>query len=134
MKRREEAKALKKQKEKEKIEQQKRDGTYLTKAQREEKQRNEMKLQQMIAAGVKVSGPDSGEKKKVVYDGKKKGGRRNPEEVKVCLYVSTSGNWPPLLTFSGGRREGTCRSRQTSKTGSRTSGCRGFCKGPKTGR
>ena len=37
---------MKKQKEKEKIEQQKRDGTYLTKAQREEKLRNEMKLKQ----------------------------------------------------------------------------------------
>lgn len=87
-KRREEAKVLKKQKEKEKIEQQKKDGTYLTKAQREDKQRNEMKLKQMIAAGVKVGGPDSGEKKKVVYDNKKKkGGRKNPEEIKVCACV-----------------------------------------------
>jgi translation initiation factor 5B len=83
-KRKEEAKALKKQKEKEKIEQQKRDGTYLTKAQREEKLRNEMKLKQMMAAGVKVGGLDGGEKKKPTYDKKKKGGRKNPEEIKVC--------------------------------------------------
>ncbi|KAI9054600.1 hypothetical protein LZ554_001753 [Drepanopeziza brunnea f. sp. 'monogermtubi'] len=82
-KRREEAKALKKQREKERIEQQKKDGTYLTKAQREEKLRNEMKLKQMIAAGVKVGGPDGGEKKKAVYDKRKKGGRKNPEEAKL---------------------------------------------------
>ncbi|KAK0102890.1 hypothetical protein ONS95_000915 [Cadophora gregata] len=82
-KRKEEAKALKKQKEKERIEQQKKDGTYLTKAQREEKLRNEMKLKQMIAAGVKVGGPEGGEKKKAVYDKKKKGGRKNPEEAKL---------------------------------------------------
>jgi len=83
-KRREEAKALKKQKEKEKIEQQKKDGTFLTKAQREEKLRNEMKLKQMLAAGVKVGGTEGGEKKKPVYDNKKKkGGRKNPEEIKV---------------------------------------------------
>jgi translation initiation factor 5B len=85
-KRREEAKALKKQKEKERIEQQKKEGTYLTKAQREEKLRNEMKLKQMIAAGVKVGGSETGEKKKPVYDNrKKKGGRKNPEEIKVCF-------------------------------------------------
>merc|ERR1712093_74811 len=77
------AKALKKQKEKERIEQQKKDGTYLTKAQREEKLRNEMKLKQMIAAGVKIGGPEGGEKKKAVYDKRKKGGRKNPEEAKL---------------------------------------------------
>jgi translation initiation factor 5B len=82
-KRKEEAKALKKQKEKEKIEQQKKEGTFLTKAQREEKLRNEMKLKQMIAAGVKVGGLDAGEKKKPTYDKKKKGGRKNPEEAKA---------------------------------------------------
>lgn len=85
-KRREEAKAVKKQREKERIEQQKREGTYLTKAQREEKLRNEMKLKQMIAAGVKVGGLEGAEKKKPVYDKKKKGGRKNPEEAKVCFY------------------------------------------------
>ncbi|KAK6579901.1 hypothetical protein PZA11_007609 [Diplocarpon coronariae] len=82
-KRKEEARAAKKQKEKERIEQQKRDGTYLTKAQREEKLRNEMKLKQMIAAGVKVGGTDGGEKKKAVYDKRRKGGRKNPEEAKL---------------------------------------------------
>ncbi|KAH8597258.1 hypothetical protein B0O99DRAFT_593000 [Bisporella sp. PMI_857] len=81
---REEAKALRKQKEKEKIEQQKRDGTYLTKAQREEKLKNEMKLKQMVEAGAKVGGPADGEKKKPVYDNKKKkGGKKNPAELKA---------------------------------------------------
>jgi translation initiation factor 5B len=84
--RKEEAKALKKQREKERIEQQKKEGTYLTKAQREEKLRNEMKLKQMIAAGVKVGGLEGGEKKKVVYDKKRKGGRKNPEEAKVRFH------------------------------------------------
>ncbi|KAG9234993.1 putative eukaryotic translation initiation factor 5B [Amylocarpus encephaloides] len=83
-KRREEAKALKKQREKEKIEQQKKEGTYLTKAQREEKLKNEMKLKQMMAAGVKVGGLEGAEKKKPVYDNKKKkGGKKNPEEAKL---------------------------------------------------
>ncbi|RDL33680.1 putative Eukaryotic translation initiation factor 5B [Venustampulla echinocandica] len=83
-KRKEEARALKRQKDKERIEQQKREGTYLTKAQREEKLRNEMKLKQMIAAGVKVGGLEGGEKKKPVYDNrKKKGGRKNPEEIQA---------------------------------------------------
>jgi len=85
--RREEAKALRKQRERERIEQQKKEGTYLTKAQREEKLRNEMKLKQMIEAGVKVGGPQDGEKKKIVYDTKKKkGGKRNPQEIKVNIF------------------------------------------------
>lgn len=78
---------MKKQREKERIEQQKKEGTYLTKAQRDEKLRNEMKLKQMIAAGVKVGGNETAEKKKPVYDKKKKGGRKNPEEAKVGFYV-----------------------------------------------
>lgn len=87
-KKREEAKALRKQREKEKIIQQKKDGTYLSKAQREEKLRNEMKLSQMIAAGVKVGGPNINEKKKPVYERKKKAGRKNPEESKVFQFIS----------------------------------------------
>lgn len=59
IKRREEQKALKKQKEKEKIEQLKKEGKFMTKAQKEEKARNEKKLQQMLAAGIKV-GPQDG--------------------------------------------------------------------------
>lgn len=77
---------MRKQKEKEKIEQQKKDGTYLTKAQRDEKLRNEMKLKQMIAAGVKIGGTTVGEKKKPIYVRKKKSGK-NPEEIKVCMFL-----------------------------------------------
>jgi translation initiation factor 5B len=82
-KRREEAKALKKQKEKERIEQLKKEGKFLTKAQKEEKARNERKLQQMIAAGIRI-GPsaedeavvEGGEaKKKAAFDKK----RPNPK-------------------------------------------------------
>jgi translation initiation factor 5B len=57
----------------------------MTKAQKEEKARNERKLQQMIAAGIKVGGLDEGaegEKKKVVYDDKKKKtGRKTQQKI-----------------------------------------------------
>lgn len=86
-KRREEAKALKKQKEKERIEQLKKEGKFLTKAQKEEKARNERKLQQMLAAGIKV-GPQDDEKpkSKPSYDRKKKG--RNQQKV-CCVTLHT---------------------------------------------
>ncbi|CAK7273075.1 eukaryotic translation initiation factor 5B [Sporothrix epigloea] len=57
-KRKEEQRALKKQREKEKIELLKKEGKYLTKAQKEARMRNAEKLQQMMAAGVKVGGLD----------------------------------------------------------------------------
>ncbi|KAI1498642.1 hypothetical protein F5X99DRAFT_392577 [Biscogniauxia marginata] len=80
-KRKEEEKARKKQKEKEKIEQLKKEGKFLTKAQREEKARNERKLQQMLAAGVKVGPSEAGEeKKKVTYDNRKRG-KKNDQKV-----------------------------------------------------
>ncbi|KAJ3567768.1 hypothetical protein NPX13_g6654 [Xylaria arbuscula] len=73
-KRKEEERARKKQKEKERIEQLKKEGKYLTKAQKEEKARNERKLQQMRDAGLQVGPSDDGEKKKkVTYDNKKRG-------------------------------------------------------------
>ncbi|KAM4064736.1 elongation factor tu GTP binding domain-containing protein [Hirsutella rhossiliensis] len=78
LKRKEELKALKKQKEKERIEQLKKEGKFLTKAQKEEKARNERKLQQMLAAGIKVGPQESVEaesKKKTAYDSKKKRGK-----------------------------------------------------------
>ncbi|KAM5348479.1 hypothetical protein ACJ41O_008303 [Fusarium nematophilum] len=76
-KRREEAKALKRQKEKERIDQLKKEGKYLTKAQREEKARNERKLQQMLAAGIKVGPQEAGEKepKTKPADNRRKKGR-----------------------------------------------------------
>ncbi|KAI0404582.1 hypothetical protein F4802DRAFT_223174 [Xylaria palmicola] len=81
-KRKEEEKTRKKQKEKERIEQLKKEGKYLTKAQREEKARNERKLQQMIAAGLQVGPAEDGEekKKKPSYDNRKRG-KKNDQKV-----------------------------------------------------
>lgn len=80
-----EQKALKKQKEKEKIEQQKREGKYLTKAQREKEQQAKLRMEQMIASGAVVAGlSEPTEKKKPVYDSKKKKGvsKKSAEEEK----------------------------------------------------
>ncbi|KAF2650416.1 hypothetical protein K491DRAFT_608806 [Lophiostoma macrostomum CBS 122681] len=73
-KKKEEAKALKKQKEKEKIEQLKKEGKYLTKAQKDARARDEQRLKQMLeSGGAKVAGlEDPAEKKKPVYDNRKK--------------------------------------------------------------
>ncbi|KOS21480.1 Eukaryotic translation initiation factor 5B [Escovopsis weberi] len=86
-KRKEEQKAVKKQKEKERIEQLKKEGKFLTKAQKEEKARNEKKLQQMLAAGIKVGPQDDGAepKKKPVYDNKKKKGRNDKKDEEAAL-------------------------------------------------
>lgn len=80
--------ALKKQREKERIEQLKKEGKYLTKAQKEAKARNEQKLQQMMAAGIKVGGLDASaedNKKKPVYKNQKRnaGRREKVDEAKV---------------------------------------------------
>ena len=84
-KKKEEARARRKEKEKEKKEQLKKDGKLLTKAQKETNQRNEIKRQQMLAAGGKVAGlEETAEKKKPVYDNKKKKGLKKPgEEAKL---------------------------------------------------
>ena len=80
-KRKEEARARRKEKEKEKKEQLKKEGKLLTKAQKEANQRNELKRQQMLAAGGKVAGlEEPAEKKKPVYDNKRKKGLRKPGE------------------------------------------------------
>lgn len=89
-KRKEEEKARKKQKEKEKIEQLKKEGKYLTKAQKEEKARNEKKLQQMLAAGIQVGGLKDGEAaKKPSYD-KKKGKGKKTDKVSIEGHGSIS--------------------------------------------
>lgn len=83
-KKREEEKARKKQKEKERIEQLKKEGKYMTKAQKEEKARNERKLQQMLAAGIKVGPVDEAaeaERKKKAAEDRKKGGRKANKKV-----------------------------------------------------
>ena len=79
-KRKEEARARKKEKDKEKKEQLKKEGKLMTPAQREAHRRNELKREQMLAAGVKVAGLDEepAERKKPVYDNKKKKGLKKP--------------------------------------------------------
>ena len=71
-----EAKARKKEKEKEKKEQLKKEGKLLTKSQKEAKDRAELRKQQMLDAGMSVAGlegsADLAEKKKPVFDSKKK--------------------------------------------------------------
>jgi len=98
LKRKEEQKALKKQKEKERIEQLKKEGKFLTKAQKEEKARNELKLQQMLAAGIKVGPQETvdGEPKKKSYDNKKKRGK-NEQKVSLLGRHSTLTMSHPML-------------------------------------
>ncbi|KAK2741272.1 hypothetical protein FQN55_008369 [Onygenales sp. PD_40] len=82
----EEARQRKKEKEREKKEQLRKEGKLLTKAQKEAKERNELRKQQMLAAGALVAGLEESteEKKKPVYDkkndSKKKRGGKKPEE------------------------------------------------------
>ena len=85
-KRKEEARARKKEKDKEKKEQLKKEGKLMTPAQREAHRRNELKREQMLAAGVKVAGLDEepAERKKPVYDNKKKKGLKKPgDDVRI---------------------------------------------------
>ncbi|KAI9695955.1 MAG: hypothetical protein M1820_008367 [Bogoriella megaspora] len=79
-KRKEEAKQAKKQREKEKVEQLKKEGKYLTDAQRKAQAQAKRRMEQMLASGVKVEGlEETTEKKKPVYD-KKKGKNQKKEE------------------------------------------------------
>ena len=79
--RKEEEKERKKQKQREKIERQKREGTYMTKAQRAKARLAQQRLEAMKAAGMVPTGPQDGEdggppvKKKVVYDNRKRRGK-----------------------------------------------------------
>ena len=82
-KKKEEARARRKEKEKEKKEQLKKEGKLLTKAQIEQNKKNELKREQMLAAGAQVAGLDdheAAEKKKPVYDNKRKKGLKKPGE------------------------------------------------------
>lgn len=80
-KKRAEVRERKKEKEREKKEQLRKEGKLLTKAQREAKERNELRMQQMLAAGSKVAGlEDSGDKKRPVYENKKKKAGKKQEE------------------------------------------------------
>ncbi|KAL8670065.1 MAG: hypothetical protein Q9168_005370 [Polycauliona sp. 1 TL-2023] len=82
-KKKEEARARRKEKEKEKKEQLKKEGKLLSKAQIEQNKKNELKREQMLAAGAQVAGLEDHEavdKKKPVYDNKRKKGLKKPGE------------------------------------------------------
>ena len=78
----EEARLKKKEKEREKKEQLKKEGKLLSKAQKEAKERNELRMKQMLDSGVQVAGLDQGQvdKKRPVYEGKKKKGPKKQED------------------------------------------------------
>ncbi|KAJ5740517.1 Eukaryotic translation initiation factor 5B [Penicillium malachiteum] len=82
---REEARQRKKEREREKKEQLRKEGKLLTKAQKEAKERNEKRMQQMLAAGVgKVAGLEEGgaeKKQRPVYDNRKKKSGKKQDEV-----------------------------------------------------
>jgi len=78
---REEERERKRLKQKEKIERQKREGTYMTKAQKKKAQLAEQRIQAMREAGMlPVDGQNDAPKKKVVYDNRKKKGRGKKDE------------------------------------------------------
>ncbi|KAK4506046.1 hypothetical protein PRZ48_004011 [Zasmidium cellare] len=84
-KKKEEAKAAKKAKEKAKIEQQKREGTYKTEKQRKDEAQQKLRLQQMLESGVKVAGieGEAEAKKPTKKDLRKKDPRKEAEERKA---------------------------------------------------
>jgi translation initiation factor 5B len=84
-KKREEAKAAKKAKEKAKVEQMKREGTYKTEKQRRDEAQQKLRLQQMLESGAKVAGieGDVEVKKPSIKDQRKKNPRKEAEERKA---------------------------------------------------
>lgn len=87
-KRKAEARARRKEREKEKKEQLRKEGKLLTRAQKEQAQRDEIKREQMLAVGaIKVAGFDEPtEKKKPVYDNKRRKGlkKQSDEEARLA--------------------------------------------------
>lgn len=83
---REEARQRKKEKEREKKEQLRREGKLLTKAQKEAQAKNELRMKQLLASGVQVAGLEAGgEKKRPVYENrKKKGGKKQEEDLEAA--------------------------------------------------
>ncbi|XP_061163849.1 eukaryotic translation initiation factor 5B-like [Saccostrea echinata] len=68
----EERKQRKKQKEKDRIEKMKKEGTYLTKKEKQDKARAMQMLEQMKAAGIEVPSKEDAPRKRPVYDTRKK--------------------------------------------------------------
>ncbi|EED16720.1 mitochondrial translation initiation factor IF-2, putative [Talaromyces stipitatus ATCC 10500] len=89
-KKKEEARQRKKEKEREKKEQLRKEGKLLTKAQKEAKERNELRMKQMLAAGVghvaglEERGEPSEKKKMVVTNRKKKGPKKDEVDLEAA--------------------------------------------------
>ncbi|KAJ5808044.1 hypothetical protein N7474_009313 [Penicillium riverlandense] len=86
-KKREEARQKKKEREREKKEELRKQGKLLTKAQKEQQAKNELRMKQMLAAGSKVAGLEAGaEKKRPIYDQKKKkkGGKKEEDDLEAA--------------------------------------------------
>jgi translation initiation factor 5B len=83
---REEARQRKKEREREKKEQLRKEGKLLTKAQKEAQAKNELRMKQLLASGVQVAGLEGGaEKKRPVYENrKKKGGKKQEEDLEAA--------------------------------------------------
>ncbi|KKY23613.1 putative mitochondrial translation initiation factor if [Phaeomoniella chlamydospora] len=81
-KKREEARQRKKEKEKERKEQLRKEGKLLSEAEKKRKAQQELRMKQLLAAGVKVAGLEEAgeEKKKPVFDRKKKAPKKQEEE------------------------------------------------------
>lgn len=80
----EEARQLKKQKQKEKIERQKREGTYMTKAQKVKARLTEQRLEAMRAAGMLPTDADAAtNKSKPTYDNRKRGKGSGKEDLQT---------------------------------------------------
>merc|ERR1712000_396176 len=81
-----EARQRKKEKEKEKKEQLRKEGKLLSDADRKRKQQQELRLQQMLEAGVKVAGlTEKGEeKKKPAFDKKRKGPKKEEIDLEAA--------------------------------------------------
>lgn len=77
--RKEEERERKRLKQKEKVERQKREGTYMTKAQKAKAKLAEQRLQAMREAGMIKAGEEEAPKKKVVYENKRKGKGKGPQ-------------------------------------------------------
>ncbi|KIW15565.1 translation initiation factor aIF-2 [Exophiala spinifera] len=81
-----EARQRKKEKEKEKKEQLRKEGKLLSEADKKRKQQQELRLQQMLEAGVKVAGlsETTEEKKKPAFDKKRKGPKKEEVDLEAA--------------------------------------------------
>jgi len=85
-KRKEEARARKKEKEREKREQLKKEGKLLTKAEKERKAQQDLRMKQMLDTGVKIAGLEGApaERSKTTFDKRRKGPKKQEEDLEAA--------------------------------------------------